>query len=99
MAEALSLAFTPTPVGTGDSLVIEASAPVSAGKTGVPRGKYRFIQKVAAAGTSPADILAAYTAIYGSLEDKTGARIFVRARVINSSGFSGDPIYSYADVA
>lgn len=83
MATAFSVAFTVTPVPAATNYIIEASAPVSAGRSFMPRSGYKFIQKVAAAGASPANILAAYTAIYGALI--AGQKIFLRLYAVSTA--------------
>lgn len=88
MAAALSVAFTPTPLAAGDKLVIEATAMVSKGINFQPRSAYKKIFVGAAATASPANILSAYTAIYGILI--TSTKIFLRARVVDSTGQAGD---------
>lgn len=90
MAIALSLAFTPTPLATGEIIVIQATDQVSAGKSFMPRSKYKTVFVGAAASASPANILAAWNAIYGSLI--AGQKIFIRAIVIGSTGFASVPI-------
>jgi RecG-like helicase len=83
MAIALSLAFTPTPLGATEQLVIYASPQVSAGVNFMPRKRYKFIQAEAAASASPADMLTNYTAIYGALI--SGRKIFIIAKVIDNA--------------
>lgn len=88
MATALSVAYTVTPLAAGDILVIEATNQVSRGINFMPRSAYKFIMHTAAAAASPANILSAYTAIYGALI--SDGKIFLRARVIDSTGQAGD---------
>lgn len=89
----MSLAFTPTPLGAGDHLVIRASAPVSAGKTFVPRGALRQVVVTAAAGTSPQNITEPYQAIFGEIgAGQIGAKIFAEVLIINAEGFAGTPL-------
>lgn len=84
---ALSVAFTPTPVPAGTRLSIEATAPQSAGKQFI-KNQYRVLSTVAAAGTSPSNILAAYTARFGAFT--TGQKISVRCRFIDiATGVAG----------
>lgn len=79
-ADVFTVAYT---VGaSADYLIVEASAPVSAGRSFMPRSGYKFIASVEADTASPLDILSAYEAIYG--EFPQGSRIFVRAKVIDS---------------
>lgn len=88
MAIALSLAFTATPVPISTVYVIEATKQVSAGISFVPRSGYKKVAQVAAAGASPANILAAYNALFGALI--SGKKIFFRMRAISSSGFASN---------
>lgn len=81
----ITQAFTPTPVPTGFALVIRATGPRSPGISFVSQSAFRFIQFVAAAGTSPANIATAYQAIFGSLAGKVGQKIFVEAFLVSTS--------------
>lgn len=89
MAATFSVAFTPTPLGASEKIVIQASGPVSPGLTNVPKGRYRTVFVGAAASASPANILSAWESIYGSIATQGGMRVFVRAKIINSDGFAG----------
>lgn len=82
MAATLSIAFTATPVPALTNYVIEASQQVSAGRNFMPRAGYKFIAKVAAAGASPANILAAYNVLFGALV--LGSKIFIRAYAVST---------------
>jgi len=84
MAIALSVAFVPTPLAAGDKIVIEATDQVSAGKSFMPRSKFKVVFVGAAASASPANILTAWNAIYGAL--LPGTKIFVRAKTVKSTG-------------
>jgi hypothetical protein len=88
MAIALSVAFTPTPLATGEKIVIEATAQVSQGISFRPRSAYKTVFVGAAASTSPANILANYNAIFGALI--AGQKIFVRAFAVNATGFKSE---------
>lgn len=87
MAQALSLAFNPTPVPANTKLLVECTAPVSQGRNFVTRAQYKVVTTVAAAGTSPANILAAYTPIFGAVI--AGQKIFVRVTPIGTNGIRG----------
>lgn len=94
---ALTAAFTPTPVPTGFALLIEATPQVGAGITFV-KNRYRTLQVVAAAGTSPANLLTAYNAKFGTLVE--GMKIFIRARLISTTtGQAGIPVMGSVIVA
>lgn len=97
MAIALSVAFTPSPLAADESIVVEATDQVSAGKSFMPRSKYKTVFIGALASATPANILAAWNAIYGALV--AGNKIFVRCYVINEDGFASSPIYDDAIVA
>lgn len=84
---AFSIAWTPTPMGAGERIMIFASGMVSAGRAF--NADYKFIAASAAAGASPLVILSAYQARIGT--PVTGARIFVSAQRY-SGGFVSTPI-------
>lgn len=68
----LSVAYTPTPLGTGEKAFIFASPQRSAGRG--YEGDYRLIAVTAAAAASPHNLLAAYSARCGA--PVTGNKIF-----------------------
>lgn len=86
MAIAFSVAFTATPTAALTKLVIEATPQVSAGKTFVNPSWYRQVFVGAAASATPANILAGYNAKFGALI--SGKKIFLRSRVVGSTGLS-----------
>jgi len=64
--QTLTLAFTPTPVTAGFTLLVYATAQYGAGQ--VPnKTKYRLLTTVASAGTSPGNIATAYISRFGAL--------------------------------
>ncbi len=89
---ALSVAFTATPLATGEKLVVEATNQVSAGISFQPRSAYKQVFIGAAATASPANILAAWNVLYGALI--VGQKVFIRAWVIGTNGQASKPIYS-----
>lgn len=94
---ALSVAFEASPVPTGFSLKVEATPQVGAGISFV-KNKYRVLQYVAAAGTSPINLLSAYNAKFGTLVE--GMKIFVRVTAISTTtGQAGIPISGSVIVA
>lgn len=94
---AMSLVFAPTPVPTGYKLIVEATAQQSAGRSFV-KNKYRRIATVAAAATSPYDLLADYNAKFGSLT--AGTKVFVRCKFIDTAtGFESQYIATDCIVA
>jgi hypothetical protein len=68
-----SIAWTPTPLGSGERILVYASPQVSAGVT--YQGDLRFIQASAAAATSPLSIFTAWSGRFGA--PIAGNRIFV----------------------
>lgn len=83
---AFSVAYTATPLGTGVRAFIFASPQLSAGRAF--NGNYRLIAVTAAAAASPANILSAYSAIFGT--PVTGNRIFLSVQLY-LTGFLGAP--------
>ena len=95
-----TVAFTPTPVPAGFELVIRATAPVSAGKSFVSQSEFKFVQSVAAAGASPANVAAAYTALFGSLTGTSGRKVFIEIFLVQiSSGLAGQVVRGSAVIA
>lgn len=97
MATALSVAFTATPLGATDKLLVEATPQISAGITFVGRSRFRAIQVMAAATVSPSNVLAAYNAKFGALV--VGKKIFFRLTVIQSDGQRSAPLVTSVTVA
>jgi hypothetical protein len=85
-AAAFSVAYTATPLGTGERLFLFASPQKSAGRKF--NGDYRLIAVTAAAAASPHNLLAAYTARLGV--PVVGNRIFLSLGVY-LNGFIGAP--------
>lgn len=83
---AFSLAYTATPLAAGVRLFIFASPQQSAGRKF--NGRYQLIAVTAAAAASPANILTAYTAIFGA--PVTGTRIFLSLQTYQA-GFLNTP--------
>lgn len=90
--DGLSLAFTPT-VPAGFTLVVRATAPVSPGVSFVPSSRFRFLDAIAAAQTSPQAIGPAYVGVFGSIAGATGQKIFIEMFLVeNASGLAGIPV-------
>jgi hypothetical protein len=90
---AMSLAFTPTPLGTGERILVFCSVQKSAGRKF--EGDVRYVQCSAAAGTSPIDIETAYIARFGGLV--TGNKVFYQVyRYVG--GFVSGPLTASAIV-
>ena len=93
-------AFTPTPVPTGFNLVIRATGPKSAGISAPSQSDFRFIQAVAAAGASPANIFTAYSALFGDLAGAAGQKVFTEMYLVEvASGLAGQVVRTSAIVA
>tara|TARA_R110000868_G_scaffold42833_1_gene144465 strand:+ start:271 stop:957 length:687 start_codon:yes stop_codon:yes gene_type:complete len=91
---ALSLAYTPSPVPADTDWIVEATAPVSPGKSFV-KSEYRQISVIAEAATTPANLLAAYAAKFGN--PITGQKTFVRVTPVNNvTGQRGLPLVAYS---
>jgi len=88
-----SVAWTPTPLASGERLFCFASPQRSAGR-GFEHD-YRLIAVSAAAGTSPLNILSAYTARFGT--PVAGNRIFVSV-LRYKGGFTSTPLNTSAVV-
>lgn len=93
-AAAFSLAYTPTPLPVGAKLIVYCSPQRSAGRAF--ESDFRLVLVGGAAGASPLDIKAAYTAKFGV--PVLGNRIFIRARVA-LGGFLSGPFDTSAVVA
>lgn len=89
---AKTIAYTPDPVPAGYELVIRASRPLSAGKSFVSPSALRYIQDEAAAAASPADIDAAYSALFGGTIT-AGMKVFVELFFVEiASGLAGQKV-------
>jgi hypothetical protein len=77
-------------VPAATAVKVFATAPMSAGKSFV-KNLYRLITVLAPAATTPVDLLAAYTAKFGST-GSIGQKIFVKVEAINAvTGQTGQP--------
>jgi hypothetical protein len=72
--------FAASPVPAGMAMLVFATRGLSAG-VGFVGKQYRFIQKVAAAGTTPTDLTTTYTAKFGA--PISGSRVFLQAKMVN----------------
>lgn len=83
LGNAHTIAYTATPLGTNDKLLIFATRGVSQGKNFLPNGDYKLIMITAAAAASPANIAAAYVAVFGNpVEDE---KIFYKLKVVRQT--------------
>jgi hypothetical protein len=92
---AFSVAFTPTPLGTGQKIIVRAGPQRSAGRAFEADFRVMFIG--AAASASPANILTAYQAKFGT--PVATNRIFVSASVFDPTGFESLPFIASCIVA
>lgn len=87
--QALSAVFAATPVPADTAYVIEATSQQSPGRSFL-KNQYRVLTVLAAAATSPANLLAAYTARFGALVE--GQKIGFRVYAIDLlTGIKGQP--------
>ncbi len=94
---ALSLAFTVSPVPTGMSWIIRATAQQSPGKSFV-KSLYRDLVVEAAAATSPFNLLSAYNTKFGTLV--AGQAIFVEVIAVNNTtGQKSTPLAAQCIIA
>lgn len=84
----LSVAWTTTPAPTDHRVRIYCTRPMSVG-TSVAMKKYQLVTMTAAAAGSPADITAAYTALFGA--PATGKRIYAQVAFWNQSNGALSP--------
>jgi hypothetical protein len=75
-AAVFSIAYTPTPLGTGERMFTQVSLERSAGRSF--EGDLRLLAVSASAAASPADIFTAYQSRFGT--PIVGRRIFIRVR-------------------
>ena len=88
-----SVAYTVTPLAANTRLLVFCSPQRSAGRNF--ESDYRLIQVTAAAAASPANVLAAYTARFGT--PVLGNRVFLSLQLYRG-GFAGGPLYTSAVV-
>lgn len=94
---AFSVVFTPTPVPAGTKFIIRATGQVSAGISNL-KSKFRNVVVLDSADTSPENLLAAYTAKFGTLV--AGQKIGVEIVPVNSvTGQKGQAVSTSLIVA
>jgi hypothetical protein len=97
VAASLSVVFTPTPLTAGNTLGVYATRNLSPGIEAPNASEFRFIGQIDPADTSPADLLAAYQAVFG--DPVAGQKIFMEIRPIaTASGQAGTPLRAQAIV-
>ena len=95
--QAFSVAFTATPAEANHHVVIAVSNMYPAGRVSIPSNTYKMYAG-AAAGASPADILANFQTKFGLL--RAGTRIKIDAWTVNDvNGAASTPITTIATVA
>lgn len=93
-AAAFTVAYTPTPLGTGERVFVYCSPQRSAGRSF--EADYRLIHVSAAAAASPANVFSAYQARLGT--PVTGQKVFIAVHTYKS-GFLSGPVRTSAVVA
>lgn len=94
---ALSLTFTTSPVPANFQLQVYATPNITPGRSFV-KNQFRLISNIAAAATSPADLLADYSARFGN--PVAGQKIFVKIAAVSLiTGQLGTPSSAMAVVA
>lgn len=84
MAASFSIAYTATPLAASTKLAIYATPQMLPGITYIKPSLLRLLFTSAAAAASPANVLAAYNAMFGTLV--AGRKIRVRTVVLNITG-------------
>lgn len=88
--QALSQVFAATPVPADFKICVQATGNIGPGKNFV-KNQFRTISYLAAAATSPANLLAAFTAVHGALVE--GQKVFIRAFYVSTiTGQAGIPV-------
>lgn len=86
----LSLAYIPAAV-MSSKIIVRATPPVSPGKSFV-KSEFRQISTFEGSTASPANLLSAYTAKFGAIDDMAGMKIFIETIAIDTAtGISSTP--------
>ena len=91
---ALSLVFTPTPLTALNYFNIFATPNLSPGIGSPNASKFRYLETVDPADTSPVDILTSFQNSFGDPVDEQ--KIFVEIRPVGSNGQGGTPLRASA---
>lgn len=76
-------------IAAGDFLIVQATAPSSAGRSYFGRSEYKQIAVLDSTDTSPADLQADYEAVFGALDTgDVGAKVSVRLVPVSANGFA-----------
>lgn len=96
-AGVVTFAYDPTPLPTGIYMLIECTAPLSAGVSRPSRGQFRAVSVFAAGAASPNVAFGNYFPVFGA--PISGSKIFWRARFLTPTGFSGAALAGFSIVA
>lgn len=95
--DALTITIGPNPIPASDTVAVYATRPVSAGRNTVGQSDFRLIDTLLAADVPPQDITSAYEAVFGSLADQEGQKVFIQIRAIKTaSGIAAVPLRAQA---
>jgi len=78
----------PTAIPVGESVVVRATAPVSAGKSFV-KSEYRQLTVLTSADASPRNLFGLYTALFGAITGKAGQKVFMSFTPVTNTGIEG----------
>ena len=95
--QALSLVFTPTPLTANNYFNVFATPNLSPGIAAPNASKFRYLETVDPADTSPVDILASFTALFGAVVE--AQKVFVEIRPVANTGQGGTPLRTSAVIA
>ena len=93
----ITLDFDNSPIPSGVYMVIEATAPLSAGVSRPSRGQFRQLAVSLPTDTSPVDLGIGYAVALG--QPPAGSKIFVRVKFVTATGFAGSPLAWSATVS
>jgi hypothetical protein len=94
---ALSLAFTPDPLTASNFFNVFATPNLSPGIAAPNASKFRYLETVDPAATSPVDLLATFQGLFGDPVETQ--KIFVEIRPVADTGQGGTPLRAFAVVA
>lgn len=78
-----SIGFSPDPIPANTKMLIEATAPLSSGVNAPSRSRFKRIDVIDAAASSPQDVTTAYEAVFGGSVASVGDRIFFRLSFVS----------------
>ncbi len=94
---ALSLVFATSPLAADNNLAVFATPNLSPGIGSPNSSKFRFLENVPPAGTTPIDLLATFQALFGDPVETQ--KIFIEIRPISVGGQGGTPLRTSCVVA